>query len=70
MSAAALALNKAEMGIQPVSKTDETKKLLSISSDQLYVADDEKSVVNHNEAAAITMAKEAAKNFAQQHPDT
>jgi hypothetical protein len=45
MSAAAAALNKAEMGIQVVSKTDESKKLLSISSDQLYTSDDQKSVI-------------------------
>jgi hypothetical protein len=41
MSAAAAALNKAEMGIQTVSKTDENKKLLSISSDQMFVVGDE-----------------------------
>lgn len=71
MSAAAAALNKAEMGIKAVEKTDENKKLLSISSDQLYVGDDEKkAVISDNEAAAITMAKEAAKSFAQLHPDT
>lgn len=64
ISSAAAALNKAEMGIQTQTKSDENKKLLSISSDQLYVGDDAKSVVNENEAAAITMAKEAAKKFA------
>jgi hypothetical protein len=36
----------------------------------MYVGDDQKSVVSDNEAAAITMAKEAAKSFAQLHPDT
>ena len=36
----------------------------------MYVGDEEKSEINDNEAAAITMAKDAAKKFAQQHPDT
>ena len=70
MSAAAAALNKAEMGIETKSKFDQNKKLLSISSDDLYVGDEEKSEIYDNEAAAITMAKDAANKFAQQHPDT
>ena len=43
-SAAAAALNQAEMGIKAEVQADssESKKLLSISSDQMYVADDEK----------------------------
>jgi hypothetical protein len=70
ISSAAAALNNAEMGILTEEKADENKKLLSISSDQLYVGDDARTVINEDEAAAITMAKEAAKKFTKQHPET
>jgi hypothetical protein len=37
----------------------------------MYVADDEKlGAISDNEAAAITSAKEAAKLFASQHPES
>ena len=37
----------------------------------MYLTDDgEKSAVSENEAASITMAKEAAKKFANQHPES
>ena len=34
------------------------------------MADDQKSVQSDNEAAAITMAKEAAIKFANSHPES
>lgn len=36
----------------------------------MYVADDQKSAISEGEAAAITSAKEAAKAFADKHPES
>lgn len=75
MSAAAAALNNAEMGVKAEVSTEEASRVMSISSDQLYVdegkkADPAESQPTKGEAAAITMAKQAAKNFVSSHPET
>lgn len=78
ISSAAAALNNAEMGIESVAEQSEASKneIVSISSDQLYVGDKNKGEKMEDEpeppvstrgepsteAAAITMAKEAAKD--------
>lgn len=55
--------------------TEEASRIMSISSDQLYVdeskkPDTEEVQPNITEAAAITMAKQAAQNFVTNHPET
>jgi hypothetical protein len=71
ISQAAEALNNAEMGLGESQEND--KSIMSISSDQLYVNDDKVTdrvtPNNTNEAAAITIAKEAASNYLKDHPD-
>lgn len=78
ISSAAAALNNAEMGIESAAEETEASKseVVSISSDQLYIGDknnaskkeDEPVAAQYTapesstEAAAITMAKQAAKN--------
>lgn len=62
MSAAAAALNNAEMGVKIEVSTEEASRVMSISSDQLYVDEGKKpdpaeSQPTKGEAAAITMAK-------------
>ena len=65
MSAAALALNNAEMGVKVEVSTEEASRIMSISSDQLYVDESKKpdEQPTKGEAAAITMAKQAAQQF-------
>lgn len=76
ISSAAAALNNAELGIENNNMSEEQQKtVMSISSDQLYVSDNDKTSKeeqqpNNTEAAAITMAKQAAKNFVKEHPET
>ena len=72
MSAAALALNQAEMGMKAEEGSEAQNNVLRISSDQMYTVDDDsqKQPSNDEESAAITMAKKAAQQFAQKHPDT
>lgn len=73
ISSAAAALNNAIMGNEAKASSEaENKNILSISSDQMYVGEKTNDQVKstNEEAAAITMAKEAAKQFAQKHPDT
>ena len=49
----------------------EEQSVVPISHDQLYV-DDERQFTpdKQGEAAAITMAKQAAQSFVQKHPET
>lgn len=62
ISSAAAALNNAEMGVKLEASTEEASRVMSISSDQLYVdegkqPDPAESQPTKGEAAAITMAK-------------
>ena len=67
------------MGIETETDNEETNKnIMSISSDQLYVneisdnkkKDETKAISSNDEAAAITVAKLAAKTFVKKHPES
>ena len=76
ISQAALALNNMEMGIE--SQADSSSdSVMGISMDQLYTnfgdggdTQANQKAIQNNEAAAITMAKQAATMFVQQHPES
>jgi hypothetical protein len=75
ISSAAAALNNAELGVKAEVSTEEASRIMSISSDQLYVDESKKAdpvepQPQVGEAAAITMAKQAAKTFVSSHPET
>jgi hypothetical protein len=70
ISSAAEALNAAELGISSTETEQNEKTVMSISSDQLFVngdRDDNEKVISPlnitQEAAAITIAKQAAQQY-------
>mmetsp|Transcript_35742 Transcript_35742/g.54713 ORF Transcript_35742/g.54713 Transcript_35742/m.54713 type:complete len:125 (-) Transcript_35742:2651-3025(-) len=77
ISSAAAALNNAEMGLTTEEESEEnSKSVMSISSEQIFYSGEDKESMaqqpahTENEAAAITRAKEAAKNYVKSHPET
>lgn len=85
MSAAAAALNAAMMGTETaVDNGEANKAVVHISTDQMYVNDDEANDDDdkkpdaqektyqdpNNESATLDRAKEAAKEFVKKHPET
>lgn len=76
ISSAAEALNAAELGIQSTETESNEKTVMSISSDQLFVngdrEGDDKVISPTNttqEAAAITIARQAAQLYVKDHPE-
>ena len=75
ISSAAAALNNAEMGLTTTEEsTESNKNVMSISSDQIFFNGEdsphEKAKNASNEAAAITVAKQAAMSYVKNHPES